>query len=77
MDYKNRPKIKDLKKHYNYDGFFLHSDGILGCCVCFDKDERSGKIVRSLRRRGYMVIPEKLSGLWEVYYITTKDGKWK
>ena len=77
MDYKNRPKIKDLKKHYGYDGFYLHTHEVLGCCVCFNKGKRTGQIVRSLRRRGYVVLPENLSGLWETYCITTKDEKWK
>lgn len=75
MDYKNRPKIKDLKEYYGCDAFYLHTDAVLGCCVCFDKDKRSERIVNSLRRRGYIVIPERLSGLWEVYYIKTKDER--
>lgn len=55
MDFKNRPKIKDLKKIYKYDGFFLTGDAILGNYVCMWEDKKSNKIVKSLRKRGYYV----------------------
>lgn len=76
MDFKNRPKIKDLKRIYNYDGFYLHGDGILGNCVCMNESPRSSRIAASLRRRGYLVIHESVenNGLWGFYRILTKDG---
>ena len=77
MDYSNRPKIKDLEKRYKGVCFYLHTHPTLGCCVCFNKNSRAGIVVSALRRRGYCVIPENLSGLWETYCITTKDEKWK
>lgn len=45
----DRPKIKDLKAHYKWDGFFLHSDGVLGTCVCMWESRRANQIVRGLR----------------------------
>ena len=77
MDFKNRPKIKDLKRIYNCKYFYLHGDGILGNCVCINDDvPKVKKIVASLRRRGYLVIYESVenNGLWGFYRVLTKEG---
>lgn len=68
MDFKNRPKIKDLKKIYKYDGFFLTGDAILGNYVCMWEDKKSNKIVKSLRKRGYLCIYDKtdFGGSWRI-----------
>lgn len=50
MDCKSRPKIKDLKARYNYDGFFLSGDGVLGSYVAMSENKRANEIVRSLRK---------------------------
>ena len=68
----DRHKIKDLKNHYNWDGFFLHTDAMLGTCVCMWDGKRARQIVRGLRRRGYLCIynDQGLGGTWS---IKTKD----
>jgi len=68
----DRPKIKDLKAHYKWDGFFLHSDGVLGTCVCMWESRRANQIVRGLRKRGFICIYEN-HGLGGVWSIKTKD----
>lgn len=68
----DRPKIKDLKKRYKFNGFFLHSDGILGTRVCLREGKRENQIIRALRRRGYICICEN-HGLGGVWSIKNKD----
>lgn len=74
MDFKNRPKIKDLKAYYNYDGFFLSGDGIIGSYIAIKENKRGNQIVRSLRRRGYVCIYSK-TDFGNYWYIQTKDEK--
>lgn len=72
MDCKGRPKIKDLKARYHYDGFFLSGDGMLGSYVAMPENKRTNQIVRSLRRRGYICIYTK-TDFGAYWYIQTKD----
>lgn len=72
MDCKGRPKIKDLKARYHYDGFFLSGDGILGSYVAMPENKRTNQIVHSLRRRGYICIYTK-TDFGAYWYIQTKD----
>lgn len=62
----DRPKIKDLKARYHYDGFFLSSDGTLGSYVCMFENSRSNRIVGYLRKRGFIVgyWNHGLGGIW-------------
>lgn len=73
MDYKNRPKIKDLKTRYNYDGFFLSGDGVLGSYVAMKENKRANEIVRSLRKRGYVCMYMK-TDFGAYWYIQTKEA---
>lgn len=72
MDFKNRPKIKDLKAYYNYDGFFLSGDGMLGSYIVIYENKQTKKIVKSLRRRGYLCIYVK-TDFGNSWYIQTKE----
>ena len=72
MDCRGRPKIKDLKARYHYDGFFLSGDGILGSYVAMSENKRTNQIVRSLRRRGYICIYTK-TDFGAYWYVQTKD----
>ena len=72
MDFKNRPKIKDLKAHYKYDGFFLSGDGILGSYIAMSENKRANEIVRSLRKRGYLCMYQK-TDFGAYWYIKTKE----
>lgn len=73
-----RPLIKDLRKQYHYNGFFLHSDGIVGTCVCMWENKRSNQIVRMLRKRGMVCMYENngLGGTWKIQYKQRKY-KWQ
>ena len=68
----DRPKIKDLVKIYKYNGFFLHTNGILGTCVCMWENKRANQIIQRLRKKGYICIYEN-HGLGGVWSIKNKD----
>ena len=61
-----RPRIKDLKARYHYDGFFLTGNGIMGSHVAMSDCPRARQIAYSLRRRGYFVWYDDcgLGGYW-------------
>lgn len=69
----DRPKIKDLKKRYKFDGFFLSSDGILGTYVCVWESKRANQIVKLLRKRGYVCIYQKFSPNHAYWCIKNKE----
>lgn len=73
MDCKGRPKIKDLKTRYNYDGFFLSGDGVLGSYVAMKENKRANEIVCSLRKRGYLCMYQK-TDFGAYWYILTKEA---
>ena len=71
----DRPKIKDLKKIYRtFDGFFLSGDAILGSYVCMWESPRANRIVKSLRKRGYICIYDN-QGLGGRWYIKNGEPK--
>lgn len=69
----DRPKIKDLKKRYKFDGFFLSGDAILGTYVSMWESKRANQIVKSLRKRGYVCIYQKFSPNYAYWCIKNKD----
>ena len=70
----DRPKVKDLKARYHYDGFFLSGDGVLGSYVCMFENPRSNRIAGYLRRRGFIVGYEN-HGLGGVWWIKNGDKR--
>ena len=74
----DRPKIKDLKERYKFDGFFLSGDGVLGSYVCMWESPKANRIVGYLRRRGYLCIYQKFSpGNAHWCIKNRKEEKWK
>lgn len=61
-----RPKIKDLKARYHYNGFFLSGDGVIGSYIAMHDCPRARQIAGCLRRRGFFVWYEDtgLGGYW-------------